>query len=145
MSKTLTEMSAELVQAQCSARQMTTEELNAALLETFQILKKLQGAEGIEQVPGLSSLAPVIAPEKSIQRKKIICLECGASFKMLSPKHLRSHGLDQKGYRKKYGFSLRQPLCAKELSEKRALSGKERGLPENMKKSIAARSKRKKS
>ena len=60
---------------------------------------------------------------------------------MLSPKHLRSHGLTGREYRVKYGFSLRQPLCAKALSEKRKKSGKERGIPDALKKAIAARKK----
>ena len=87
--------------------------------------------------------APAIDPKKSIQKNKVICLECGQEFKMLSPKHLKSHGLDSKEYRKKYGFSARQPLCAKALSERRSASGKERGIPENLKKAIDARSKKK--
>jgi predicted transcriptional regulator len=61
---------------------------------------------------------------------------------MLSPKHLRSHDLTPKEYRKKHGFSLRQPLCAKSLSERRSKSGKKRGLPANLKKAIAARTKK---
>ena len=142
MSKSLTELSAELVQAQSNAGQMTLEEMNKALLETYQVLKKLQAAEQNDKDDALNPNAPNIAPEKSILRKKIICLECGESFKMLSPKHLRSHGLDQRSYRKKHRLSLRQPLCCKELSERRSKSGKERGLPENMRKAIAARSKK---
>jgi predicted transcriptional regulator len=61
---------------------------------------------------------------------------------MLSPKHLNSHGLDAKEYRKKYGFSARQPLCVKALSEKRSASGKERGISANLKKAIVARTKK---
>ena len=87
--------------------------------------------------------SPVVDPKKSIQKNKIVCLECGQEFKMLSPKHLKSHGLDSKVYRKKYGFSARQPLCAKALSEKRSASGKERGIPVNLQKAIIARTKKK--
>ena len=58
---------------------------------------------------------------------------------MLSPKHLRSHGLTGREYRTKYGFSLRQPLCAKSLSDRRKKAGKARGLPDNLKKAIAKR------
>lgn len=82
-------------------------------------------------------------PMESIQRNIIVCLECGQEFKMLSHKHLRSHGLDSKEYKKKYSFSAKQPLCAKALSQKRSASGKERGLPVNLRKAIEARSKAK--
>ncbi len=143
MSKTLVEMTAEIIQSQISSKEMSTDEIKAALNDTFQTLKGLQdvevsGAEGVEEETG-----PVMDPKKSIQKNKIVCLECGQEFKMLSPKHLRSHGLTSKEYRKKYGFSARQPLCAKALSEKRSKSGKERGLPENLRKAIEARTKKK--
>jgi len=143
MSKSLVEMTAEIIQSQISSKQMTTEEIKAALNDTFQTLKALQEAEanGIETEPEETN--PVMDPKKSIQRNKIICLECGQEFKMLSPKHLRSHGLTSKEYRKKHGFSARQPLCSKALSEKRSQSGKERGLPENLRKAIEMRTKNK--
>ncbi len=124
---------------------MSTEELTIALQDTFKTLKSLQHQETegiVEEVA--EKTAPVMEPKKSIQKNKIICLECGQEFKMLSPKHLKSHGLTSKEYRKKYSFSARQPLCAKSLSEHRSKSGKERGLPENLRKAIEARTKKKK-
>jgi len=141
MSKTLVEMTAEILQSQLSSKQMTTEEIKATLNETFQTLKALQDSETCGIEVAVEEADPVIDPKKSIQKNKIVCLECGQDFKMLSPKHLKSHGLDSKEYRKKYGFSARQPLCAKSLSEKRSLSGKERGLPTNLRKAIEARTK----
>jgi len=144
MSKTLVEMTADIVQSQIGSKQMSTEEVKAALNETFQALKALQSAETNEGTEPAESVEAGVAldPKKSIQKNKVVCLECGQEFKMLSPKHLKSHGLDSKSYRKKYGFSARQPLCAKALSEKRSASGKERGVPENLKKAIAARTKK---
>ena len=88
------------------------------------------------------SSRPDIPPAKSILRNKVICLECGESFKMLSPKHLKGHGLTARQYREKYGFPLRQPLCAKALSEARKKAGKERGVPPNLLKAIEARKKK---
>lgn len=145
MSKTLVEMTAEIIQSQIGSKQMTTDEIKVALNETFQALKSLQENEAggaVEQETEASGV--VIDPKRSIQKNKVVCLECGQEFKMLSPKHLKSHGLDSKGYRKKYGFTARQPLCAKALSEKRSSSGKERGIPDNLKKAIEARVKKKK-
>jgi predicted transcriptional regulator len=144
MSKTLVEMTAEIIQSQIGSKQMTTDEIKAALNDTFQALKALQDAEscGTAEVAAEEAAAPALDPKKSIQKNKVVCLECGQEFKMLSPKHLKSHGLDSKSYRKKYGFSARQPLCAKSLSEKRSASGKERGIPENLQKAIVARTKK---
>ena len=141
MAKTLVEMAADIIQAQGSAKDMSIEEMQEALQKTFETLQGLQKLEAGEEVEEKPSVSPQITPQKSILKNKIICLECGEEFKMLSPKHLRSHGLTGREYRVKYGFSLRQPLCAKALSEKRKKSGKERGIPDALKKAIAARKK----
>ena len=144
MSKTLMQMTAEIIKSQIRRKQRNTDEIKAALTETFQALKSLQDAEASGVVgPEAEATAPIVDPKKSIQKNKVVCLECGQEFKMLSPKHLKSHGLDAKEYRKKYGFSARQPLCAKALSEKRSASGKERGIPANLQKAIIARTKKK--
>ena len=140
MGKSLVEMTADLVSTQINTTEMNTDEISQALNRTFQTLKNLQDAEISGQQVKDAQTKPVMDPAKSIQKNKIICLECGESFKMLSPRHLRSHGLTLKEYRAKYGFTARQPLCAKALSEKRSKSGKQRGLPENLRKSITARS-----
>ena len=147
MGKSLVEMAADIVQSQSAAKGMTTEEITFALQNTFKALTDLQTSEiHSTQMPaeageGFTGKAPAISPEKSIQKNKIICLECGQEFRMLSPKHLKSHGLTGREYRQKYGFSLRQPLCARSLSDRRKKAGKERGLPDNLKKAIANRKK----
>ncbi len=144
MSKSLVEMAAAIVQAQSSSKGMSIEEVTTALQSTFKALQDLQTSEA-QSAEGAggdgASGAPAISPEKSVQKNKIICLECGQEFRMLSPKHLKSHGLTGREYRAKYGFSLRQPLCAKSLSDRRKKAGKARGLPENLKKAIASRKK----
>jgi predicted transcriptional regulator len=147
MSKSLVEMAADIVKAQCTSTSMSAEDVSSSLQNTFNVLQALQAnevsAEAItvrgEQKEGNTV---EVAPEKSILRNKIICLECGQSFKLLSPKHLASHGLNGKDYRRKYGFPLKQPLCAKALSERRKKAGKERGVPENLLKAIAERKQR---
>jgi len=144
MSKSLVEMTVEIVQSQISSKEMTSDEIKVALNDTFQTLKALQEAELTGQPLEAGEAKPVMSPERSIQKNKVVCLECGQAFKMLSPKHLKGHDLTPREYRQKYGFSMRQPLCAKSLSEKRSKSGKKRGLPANLKKAIAARTKKKK-
>ena len=145
MSKSLVEMAAAIVQSQSASKGMSTEEVTFALQSTFKALQELQADEIKNAAEGGSleggGLVPAISPEKSIQKNKIICLECGQEFRMLSPKHLKSHGLTGREYRSKHGFSLRQPLCAKSLSDRRKKAGKARGLPENLKKAIAKRKK----
>ena len=141
MSKSLTELAQEIVQAQASEKQMTIDEIRSSLQETFQMLKSLQENEsdGLQAEVGKQA-NPDIEPKKSIKKNRITCLECGQEFKMLSHRHLAEHGLDAKSYRKKHGIPARQPLCAKSLSERRSQSGKDRGLPENLRKYLDSRS-----
>lgn len=141
MTKTLVEMTAEIVQAQGSSKSMTIEELQDALKETFSTLQNLQVMESNDESPAIDEKKPSISPEKSILKNKIICLECGEEFKTLSFKHLESHKMTRREYRIKYGFSLRQPLCAKSITDKRKKAGKERGIPDALKKNIAKRKK----
>lgn len=141
MGKTLVEMAADIIQAQSSSKAMSTEEVALALQSTFKTLQILQHNElrlqGEESQLGGGAVE--ITADKSILKNKIICLECGQEFKMLSPKHLASHGLTGREYRKKHGFKMRQPLCAKSLSANRKKAGKARGIPDNLKKAIEAR------
>lgn len=141
MGKTLVEMAAEIVQAQSASKSMTQDEISSALQNTYKTLMSLQLNEQscAAEIPASEATAPDLTPEKSIQKNKIVCLECGQEFKMLSPKHLASHGLNGRQYRQKYGLKLRQPLCAKALSTARKKAGKDRGIPENLLKSIAAK------
>ena len=144
MSRTLEQLTAEIIQAQASSKQMTTEEIKTAVSETFQALKSLRDAENgaVVDTEAVSTSSQALDPKKSIQKNKIVCLECRQEFRMLSGKHLATHALNAKAYRAKYGIPARQPLCAKSLSEKRSLASKERGLPENLRKSIEARKKK---
>lgn len=132
--KSLIEMAQEIVVAQAATKTMTTEEMKVALQEAFNMLKSLEGGTEVEAPKEVD-----IDPKKSIKKNKIICLECGQEFKMLSAKHLETHGLNAKTYREKYGFPKRQSLCAKALSETRAESAKARGIPEKMRAYLDAR------
>jgi len=141
MTKSLVELAAEIVQSQTSMKNMSIEELQSALKNTFTTLQTLKNIESGEVITDKDESQNHISPQRSILKNKIICIECGGEFKMLSSKHLKSHDLTGREYRKKHGFSLRQPLCAKSLTEKRKKAGKKRGIPPALKKSIAARKK----
>ena len=60
-------------------------------------------------------------------------------MRQLTSKHLVSHGMNQKEYREKYGFSMRIPLAAKSLTKARSKAAKKRGLPEKLKQAMEAR------
>jgi predicted transcriptional regulator len=106
MSQTLLEMAKDLVLAQIQAKTLLPEDMHQALQQTY---ASLQALKAQEDAHGSVAIAlPEIPPErvnwkKSITKHHVMCLECGASFKQLSVRHLREHGLEGKGYRIKYG------------------------------------------
>lgn len=73
-----------------------------------------------------------MTPTASIQRDKVVCLECLQEFRQLSQGHLKSHGLTLKEYKKKWGFKSRQPLSARMLTTRRKKLAKDRGLAEKL-------------
>jgi predicted transcriptional regulator len=125
---------------------MSASEITSSLRQVFGTLLELQKAESGEielpaQEAGASQekAAGPVTPENSIQNDKVVCLECGAEMKQLTQKHLTSHGITPREYKKKYGFPMRTPLAAKSLTRARSKAAKKRGLPANLVKAIEAR------
>lgn len=147
MGRKIIEIASEIVQTQVSLAPMSATEITSSLRQVFGTLLDLQKAESGEadllqlQESAATQEKPAgpISPENSIQNDKVICLECGAEMKQLTQKHLISHGISSKEYKKKYGFPMRTPLAAKALTKARSKAAKKRGLPENLVKAIEAR------
>jgi predicted transcriptional regulator len=120
MPQTLLEMAKDLVMAQIEAHRLSPEDMHQALQQTYASLQALKAQEDAN-----GSVAVVVTPatppkpvnwQKSITKHTVMCLECGVSFKQLSVRHLKNHGLDGTGYRIKHGIPRTQPLAAKETT-----------------------------
>ena len=135
MGKSLTEMASEIVAAQASHAVMAADEMVAALKKTFDALKNIKTIEE----GGPEADAPPVEPRKSIQRNYIINLEDGKKYKQLTKRTLAKYGLTPAEYRKKWGFSARQPLASKALSAKRRKTAKALGLGEKLQKARKAK------
>ena len=124
MSKSLVEMSAEIVAAQASHTPLAPEEIAESLRKIFGTLKDIQ-----TQGNGLE-LEDVVSrdPQSSIQRNQVICLECGKAFKLLSNRHLALHSLTPREYKQKHGIRMTQALSARTLSTRRRKLAKELGM-----------------
>lgn len=113
----------EIVKAQASVRTMTEEEITS-------MVQKL--ASGIQAIADGNSPekddAPACESQKSIREKSIICCECGKAFKIITKKHLASHGLTPADYREKHGFKKNTPLVCKSLQRERRKKMKEMQL-----------------
>lgn len=132
MPKTLVEMASEIVAAQAGHTPMTPEEISEGVRRIFEVLQNLQSVEaGLTGDSEVDSL-PSLKPQDSIQRNRVICLECNKDFKLLSNRHLALHGLTSREYKIKYGLPLRQPLSAKSLTQARRKIAKEKGLGEKL-------------
>ena len=105
----------DIVKAQASVRNMTEEEITS-------MVKKLSaGIKSISEdtTPSNVSEDLLANPKKAIKEKSVTCLECGKSFKILTKKHLDSHGLTPEGYREKWSYKKGTPLVCKFLQRER--------------------------
>lgn len=105
----------EIVKAQASVRTMNEEEITT-------MVKKL--AEGIRTISEAgASLSEeeesAIDPKKAIKEKSITCVVCGKSFKLLTKKHLGTHGHTTESYREFCGYKKGTPLVCKSLQRER--------------------------
>jgi predicted transcriptional regulator len=117
MAQSVLEMAKELVMAQVQAGALPLEDMQHVLHQTYASLAALKAQEetGGTILAGEAVLEPVDW-KRSITRHTIACLECGATFKQLSVRHLREHDLEPRAYRLKYGIPRTQPLSAKDTT-----------------------------
>jgi predicted transcriptional regulator len=96
--------------------------MHTALQQTYASLQALKAQEDSNGSIAVVTPATPPAPvnwRKSITKHMVMCLECRASFKQLTVRHLQEHGLDGRSYRIKYGIPRTQSLAAKEITSHR--------------------------
>ncbi len=92
MSQTLLEMAKDLVLGQIEAHRLSPEEMHTALQHTYaslQALKAQEDANGRVAVVTPETTSKPANWRKSITKHAVTCLECRASFKQLSVRHLK--------------------------------------------------------
>jgi predicted transcriptional regulator len=122
MPQSILAMAKELVMAQIQAGQLSPDEMQDALRQTHASLLRLKAQEDMGSAGTVQeTMTPpeLVDWKKSITKHTVMCLECGATFKQLSVRHLQDHGLDARSYRAKYGIPRTQPLAAKDTTAKR--------------------------
>lgn len=109
----------DIVKAQAGVRVMTDEQIISMVRGLSLTLKNVSANDA----PSCETSAPEQTPQtdsrKSIKDRSITCLECGKVCKLLSAKHLSTHGLTPEEYREKWGFRKGTPLTCKELTRVR--------------------------
>lgn len=119
MAQSILEMAKDLTTALIQTGRLHPENVQETLAQTYANLTALQAQE--TAAPGVPVEAPS-APidwRKSVTRHAVTCLVCGQTFKQLSRRHLRQHGLDGRSYRAKFGIPRTQPLAAKATTDRR--------------------------
>ena len=121
----------EIVKAQASFRTMSEEEISSMVRSLSTVIRQIMSGEAV------TSLAIPDAGVKQITEKAISCLECGKSFKLLTHRHLMSHGLSAEEYREKWGYAKDVPLVCKSLQRERRKKMKDMKLWEKRRKKTA--------
>ena len=93
---------------------MTEEEICAMLQSVSVAIKKL-----LDNTEDSALQAERISVDRTPKDNAIICLECMKSFKMLTHKHMATHGLTPDEYRAKWGYAKSAPLVCKSLQRLR--------------------------
>lgn len=105
----------EIVKAQASVRQMTEDEI-VSMVKTLAASLAGLTAEG----GGVAQQQePACDVKKSVREGSVVCLECGKSFKVITGKHLATHGLDKASYLAKWGLPKGTALACKRLARER--------------------------
>jgi predicted transcriptional regulator len=122
MAQSVLEMAKELVMAQIETRRLIPEDMQKELQKTYASLMALKQREEAGSSSSVSERVAAPKPvdwRKSITKHAITCLECNATLKQLSIRHLKDHRLDARSYRAKYGIPRTQSLEAKATTARR--------------------------
>lgn len=123
----------EIVKAQAKVRTMNEEEIISMVQKLSEGIRSVYVSEALVETPQIMEEAA----KKSIKEQSILCLECSKPFKILTKKHLGSHGLDADSYREKWGIKKSLPLVCKALQRERRKKMKSMKLWEKRRKNPA--------
>lgn len=118
----------EIVKAQAGFRTMSVDEMCSMVSSLSNTIYQLMADESAPAEP------PHGVAAKQISERGITCLECGKSFKLLTRRHLLSHGLSPDDYRVKWGYGKETPLVCKSLQRERRKKMKDMKLWEKRRK-----------
>ena len=124
MAQSILEMAKDLVMALIQSGALSPEDMHKELQKTYAGLDELNvqedaGVAGLTDASDAGAATEQPNWKKSIKKYSIECLECGATFKQLSMRHLKEHNLDARLYRTKYAIPRTQPLSAKDTTAMR--------------------------
>lgn len=111
-------MAFEIVKAQATTKPMTVSEMMEMAKELAAGMRALAGEAVVETVK-VEVDSPAMDGKKSIKENSVTCCECGKKMRLITKKHLASHGLTKAEYLAKHGLKKGTSLMAKGLSRAR--------------------------
>ena len=90
-----------------------------------------------KSAPAPAPLVPAVSIRRSVQRDRVVCLECGFLSQMLR-RHIRvAHGLEPAEYRVRWKLPVDHPITAPAYSERRSMMAKRIGLGRKSREAVA--------
>jgi predicted transcriptional regulator len=91
-----------------------------------------------KSAPAPAPLVPAVSIRRSVQRDRVVCLECGFLSQMLR-RHIRvAHGLEPAEYRVRWKLTANHPITAPAYSERRSTLAKRIGLGRRPQEAVAS-------
>jgi predicted transcriptional regulator len=116
-------LTTQIVSAHISANEVSADQLPGLIRDVHQALATV----GQTPAEPLKS-QPAVDPKASVFPDHIICLECGASLKMLKRHLATDHEMTPAEYRAKWDLPSTYPMVAPEYAATRSQLAKESGL-----------------
>lgn len=106
-----------IVKAQAGVRHMTEEEIVSMVKTLAEGIRKASESLGVETEGEKVEIEG--DAQRAIRERSVQCMECGKKFKVLTKRHLATHGLTLKEYKEKHGYKKGTSLIAKGLARER--------------------------
>jgi predicted transcriptional regulator len=118
------ELVAKIVSAHVTNNSVTAKELPELIRAVHQTFSSLGSAPPAEPEKG----EPAVPVKRSVFADHIVCLDCGASFKMIKRHLTTEHRMTPEQYRAKWGLPSNYPMVATNYAARRSALAKEFGL-----------------
>ena len=105
----------QIVTAQARVRVMSEDEMASMIKRLTANIRSVEESANVENDPQIDAATA----KSSIKEKSVTCLVCGSVYKILSARHLASHGLTPEEYKEKFGLKPKTALVAKSLQRMR--------------------------
>jgi len=136
----LTELTAQIITARATKKEMSTEEFQNEMQMVYSFLKGIETGD----TPTVEPIAEEPKPQKInfkqfFKKDEVICLICNKGFKTLKRHLAKAHDLKPGEYRKQFNIPAKYTLVATTYSEQRKKDALDRGQGEILANARAAK------